>query len=706
MNTITNLRLGMSALMLALVPTATLAQTASTFAWRSAGDNAFLSHQRSAVVSPDGKTLYTSSQDNTLKVYDVATGRLMRTLVGSGNDLACIALSHDGKTIAAGGGIYLGRYGFYQPVADVWSAADYHHIETLNTTGETSTALAFSADDKTLAWATEDFSSSTHVFQATLLTYRVSDGTLLKTFTPAIGEVDEIAYAKDGKTLVAAGQRDAIDAKTSLLTSIPVAEIWDPVAATRKTTVKTRMNFILSARFSPDGTQLALGGGGGTNPNACIEIWDATGTTLKSTLSGATTGIRTIAYTSDGSTILGGGGAPGPNQTTIGMLETWKVATGKLTFSRKLTDRSAITTITDVNDGQNVIVESEIGEVSQLSATTGAVDVDYTHRIYGFSGVATSPNGLITAYAESAGTIRIANAATGAVLRTYTVANGVYVNTMAFSPDGSQVVIAQSNGLYVYGATTSAVRQLANIEYVNVTFAKAKSLMVTSRSFTDPKTNKDEEIIEGWDGATFKHIGQFTADMPSGYNLAVSADGSRVALCGGTHANVNGGTFYHGIVGIWNVADGKLLGSSDITAATSDEQLAAIDLSFSPNGKNLAVCYGDNNLNKDSVSGAVQIFNAANGQLQTTLSTTDYLNSIRYSADGAKLITAGFNQNTDRGTQTGSITIRSTQNNSILTNYTDDLGTGVAYIALNETMDQITIAQTDSTISTLNYTGI
>ena len=267
MNTTTKLRIGMGALMLALAPAATLAQNSPTFTWRSAGDNAFLSHQRSAVVSPDGTTLYTASQDNTLKIYDVATGRLKRTLVGSGNQMACIALSHDGRQVVAGGSVALGRYAIFQPLADVWNTADYSHIETLKASGDFSTAVAFSADDKTIALATESFSSSDSVFHAQMQTCRAADGAALKTFVPLISSIDEITYAKDGKTLVAVGQNDVTVPHGTAET--PTAEIWDPVAAVRKTTVKTKMNYVFSARFSPDGKQLALGG---ATLKSCVEL--------------------------------------------------------------------------------------------------------------------------------------------------------------------------------------------------------------------------------------------------------------------------------------------------------------------------------------------------------------------------------------------------------------------------------------------------
>lgn len=54
--------------------------------------------------SPDGKTLASSSVDQTVRLWDVATGKLKHTLKGGHtNALYCVAYSPDGKTLASAG---------------------------------------------------------------------------------------------------------------------------------------------------------------------------------------------------------------------------------------------------------------------------------------------------------------------------------------------------------------------------------------------------------------------------------------------------------------------------------------------------------------------------------------------------------------------------------------------------------------------------
>ncbi|MDR3284642.1 MAG: hypothetical protein LBS97_05650, partial [Treponema sp.] len=54
------------------------------------------------VYSPDGRRAVTASDDKTIRIWDAASGRELRTLAGHSDRVGSLAVSPDGKQIASG----------------------------------------------------------------------------------------------------------------------------------------------------------------------------------------------------------------------------------------------------------------------------------------------------------------------------------------------------------------------------------------------------------------------------------------------------------------------------------------------------------------------------------------------------------------------------------------------------------------------------
>ena len=57
---------------------------------------------KTVAFSPDGRTIVSSSADKTLKLWDAASGRELQTLKGHSDEVVSVAFSPDGRTIISG----------------------------------------------------------------------------------------------------------------------------------------------------------------------------------------------------------------------------------------------------------------------------------------------------------------------------------------------------------------------------------------------------------------------------------------------------------------------------------------------------------------------------------------------------------------------------------------------------------------------------
>ena len=99
-------------------------------------------------MSSDGRTLASGSRDKTIKIWNLATGELIRTLSGHSENVLSVAMSSDGRTLASGGG--------YDKTIKIWNLATGQLIRTLSGHFENVWSVAISPDGRTLASGSED----------------------------------------------------------------------------------------------------------------------------------------------------------------------------------------------------------------------------------------------------------------------------------------------------------------------------------------------------------------------------------------------------------------------------------------------------------------------------------------------------------------------------------------------------------------------
>jgi WD40 repeat protein len=95
------------------------------------------------VLLPDTKTAVTASNDQTVKVWDLSSGKELKTLRGEKYANFALALSPDAKRIASGGA------GGVEGTIRIWESGTFQLVAMIHV-GESFGALAFSADGNDL----------------------------------------------------------------------------------------------------------------------------------------------------------------------------------------------------------------------------------------------------------------------------------------------------------------------------------------------------------------------------------------------------------------------------------------------------------------------------------------------------------------------------------------------------------------------------
>ena len=602
----------------------------------------------SVAYSPDGLTLASGSEDNTVRLWNVQSGQHKLTLEGHEDAVTSVVFSPNSGVLASGS---------KDKTIRLWDTESAYHKSTLEGHDGGVTAVVFNPKGNRLASGSDDgtvrlweseirfgsnrciatlqqkqsgvtsvvFSPDGHLFASggaggTICLRKLSNIERAISLSGHAKTVHAIAFSPDGRTLASGSADNTI-------------YVWDSRGGQHFATLDGHTNGVFSVEFSPDGGMLIS-----ESYDTTIRFWKSeTGENTKTLTGGYTSSVTAVALSSNGRTLVSVSqdldeyGYEVHKGDSLPTIRFWDVETGEMKscFTEK-TSRTKVTAVALSSNGRTLVsvsqdrdkYEDNADNVRLWDVETGKTKAEIANGIF-------SPNGRTIA-SLNANTVRLWDVETGDTKASFTAKRTDEVRLVCFSPDSQ---ILATTGLENEGVDRYGVRVMS-----------AQEIRLWDAQTGESKTTLSGEHADSIESVVFS---------PDGRTLAsVGRDGKVDAYSyAGRKQRVN--------IRLWDAQTGEnkttLSGEhADDVISTSIESVV-----FSPDGRTLASVSRDEKVDAYSYghhAGRAQrvnirLWDVETGKCKASLvggHTSKAWMLIHFSPDSRTLAAVSWDENRDR----------------------------------------------------------
>ena len=344
--------------------------------------------------SPDGTRAISAARDDTVMLWDVGTGEMIRRLDGHDDWVLDAEFSPDGQTILSAS---------QDKTVILWNANTGEIIRRFEGHEDVVTSVAFNAD------GTQAISGS---YDNTLILWDVETGEMIRQFTGHADQVLSVAFSASGFTALS-GSADG------------TVILWNVAAGQPLLQMMGHAGAVYTVAYTPD----ELGALSGSDDRDII-LWSFESGQPVRHFVGHSARVTGVDFSPDGQMIV----SSAEDNTVI----LWDFASGRLLRQFAGLDGPAYG-VDFSHDGRLVLAGGWDHNVHLYDLVNGAEIRRFTEHTAPVYWVEYSPDGNTALSGSDDGTMILWNLDTGEAIRRFEGHSG-RVNTVAYSPDGTRAL--------------------------------------------------------------------------------------------------------------------------------------------------------------------------------------------------------------------------------------------------------------------------